>query len=82
MTLKLRDASEKYDTDDYKGSTTDTAIHGYRSPSSHLDYVVDTNDKGKRDEIQTSLDFQKSSSSGKTKHKFLDSPHQIFKQLK
>ena len=71
MTLKLRDASEKYDTDDYKGSTTDTAIHGYRSPSSHLDYVVDTNDKGKRDEIQTSLDFQKNSSSGKTKHKFL-----------
>ena len=71
MTLKLRDASEKYDTDDYKGSTTDTAIHGYRSPTSHLDYVVDTNDKGKRDEIQTSLDLQKSSSSGKAKHSFL-----------
>ena len=71
MTLKVRDASEKYDTDDYKGSTTDTAIHGYRSPTSHLDYVVDTNDKGKRDEVQTSLDLQKSSSSGKTRHSFL-----------
>ena len=71
MTLKVRDASEKYDTDDYKGSTTDTAIHGFRSPTSHLDYVVDTKDKGKRDEVQTSLDLQKSSSSGKTKHNFL-----------
>ena len=71
MTLKVRDASEKYDTDDYMGSVTDTAIHGSRSPSSYLDYVVDTNDKGKRDEVQTSLDLQKSSSSGKTKHSFL-----------
>ena len=72
MTLKLRDASEKYDTDDYKGSTTDTQKNnGYRSPDSHLDYVVDTNDRGKRDEVQTSLDLQKSSSSGKTKHNFL-----------
>ena len=71
MTFKVRDASEKYDTDDYKGSTTDTAIHGFRSPTSHLDYVVDTKDKGKRDEVQTSLDLQKSSSSGKSKHSFL-----------
>jgi vitamin B12 transporter len=71
MTFKVRDASEKYDTDDYKGSTTDTAIHGLRSPRSHLDYVVDTKDKGKRDELQTSLDLQKSSSSGKSKHSLL-----------
>ena len=60
MTLKLRDALEKYDTDDLNSS-----------PTSHLDYVVDTNDEGKRDEFQTSLDLQKSSSSGKTKHSFL-----------
>ena len=60
MTLKVRDAVEKYDTDDLNSS-----------PTSHLDYVVDTNDEGKRDEFQTSLDLQKSSSSGKTKHSFL-----------
>lgn len=60
MTLKLRDALEIYDTDDLNSS-----------PTSHLDYVVDTNDEGKRDEFQTSLDLQKSSSSGKTKHSFL-----------
>jgi vitamin B12 transporter len=60
MTLKLRDALEKYDTDDLNSS-----------PTSHLDYVVDTNDEGKRDEVQTSLDLQKISGSGKTKHSFL-----------
>ena len=60
MTLKVRDALEKYDTDDLNSS-----------PTSHLDYVVDTNDEGKRSEFQTSLDLQKSSSSGKNKHSFL-----------
>jgi len=60
MTLKVRDALEKYDTDDLNSS-----------PTSHLDYVVDTNDEGKRGEFQTSLDLQKSSSSGKNKHSFL-----------
>jgi vitamin B12 transporter len=72
MALKFRDASEKYDTDDYKGSPTDYQKYGiWRAPASHLDYVVDTNDKGKREETQASLEAQKSSGSGKTKHIFL-----------
>jgi vitamin B12 transporter len=60
MTLKFRNAAEKYDTDEVNSSAT-----------SHLDYLVDTNDEGKRDEVQTSLNLQKSSSSGKSKHSFL-----------
>ena len=71
MTLKLRDASEKYDTDDYKGSTTDTQKYGYRSPTSHLDYVVDTNDNGKRDETQASIELKRNSDSGRVKHNLL-----------
>lgn len=71
MTLKLRDASEKYDTDDYKGSTTDTRKYGYRSPTSHLDYVVDTNDNGKRDETQASIELKRNSDSGRVKHNLL-----------
>jgi len=71
MTLKLRDASEKYDTDDYKGSTTDTQKYGYRSPTSHLDYVVDTNDSGKRDETQASIELKRNSDSGRVKHNLL-----------
>ena len=71
MTLKLRDASEKYDTDDYKGSTTDTQKYGYRSPASHLDYVVDTNDNGKRDETQASIELKRNSDSGRVKHNLL-----------
>ena len=71
MTLKLRNASEKYDTDDYKGSTTDTQKYGYRSPTSHLDYVVDTNDNGKRDETQASIELKRNSDSGRVKHNLL-----------
>ena len=71
MTLKLREASEKYDTDDYKGSTTDTQKYGYRSPTSHLDYVVDTNDNGKRDETQASIELKRNSDSGMVKHNLL-----------
>ena len=72
MALKFRDASEKYDTDDYKGSPTDYQKYGmWRVPVSHIDYVVDTNDKGKRDETHASLEVQRSSNSGKTKHNFL-----------
>lgn len=71
MTLKLRDASEKYDTDDYKGSTTDTQKYGYRSPTSHLDYVVDTSDNGKRDETQASIELKRNSDSGRVKHNLL-----------
>ena len=71
MTLKLREASEKYDTDDYKGSTTDTQKYGYRSPTSHLDYVVDTNDNGKRDETQASIELKRNSDSGRVKHNLL-----------
>ena len=71
MTLKLRNASEKYDTDDYMGSTTDTQKYGYRSPTSHLDYVVDTNDNGKRDETQASIELKRNSDSGRVKHNLL-----------
>ena len=71
MALKLRDASEKYNTDDYKGSTTDTQKYGYRSPTSHLDYVVDTNDNGKRDETQASIELKRNSDSGRVKHNLL-----------
>lgn len=71
MTLKVRDASEKYDTDDYKGSTSDTQKYGYRSPTSHLDYVVDTNDNGKRDETQASIELKRNSDSGRVKHNLL-----------
>ena len=41
--------------------------NGFRSPTSHLDYVVDTNDNGKRDETQASIELKRNSDSRKGK---------------
>ena len=50
--LNLRTAHEKYDYDD--------VVQWPASATSHLDYVIDSNDTGTRDEAQASVTFEKS----------------------
>ena len=58
--LNLRTAHEKYDYDD--------VVQWPASATSHLDYVIDSNDTGTRDEAQASVTFEKSFNENLSSH--------------
>ena len=60
ISLNLRTAQEKYDFDD--------VVSWPASATSHLDYVVDSNDTGTRDESQASLQIDKSFTENLSSH--------------
>ena len=60
ISLNLRTAHEKYDFDD--------VVSWPASATSHLDYVIDSNDTGTRDESQASLKIEKSFTENLSSH--------------
>ncbi len=60
ISLNLRTAHEKYDYDD--------VVQWPASATSHLDYVIDSNDTGTRDEAQASVTFEKSFNENLSSH--------------
>ena len=58
--LNIRSANEEYDYDD--------TVSWPVSATSHLDYLVDSNDQGKRNEKQLSIRLKKSFTSGRSAH--------------